>query len=350
MTERENFIRAYCFEEPDWIPGGVGVRADGWHKYGEALNDLYEKYFGYRPYTADKIPHPDPQFIKNDEYHRTWTDEWGCTMEERIFGIHPMIVGHPLADWAALRTYQPPAGPDTSPETVERERKQIAESKKTNFVIHHFLRLFERMQWLRGYAQLMLDFAEDPPELHRMADLIVEHNLKFIRHSIDVGADGIGFSDDWGTQNALMIHPRRWREFFAPRYRCMFQPALDAGLMIHFHSDGYIMDIIPDLRELGVSVLNLQTNCHDLAALGRLGREIRLCLSTDMDRQGSLSFGTPEDVKDYTRRVVQTVGGPDGGLVLSYECGSDTPLENIEAAMQAYQEWRDYPRRKRTGN
>ena len=62
-----------------------------------------------------------------------------------------------------------------------------------------------------------------------------------------------------------------------------------------------------------------------------------------MDRQGSLSFGTPQDVKDYFDKIAYLIGSNDGGLMFSCECGSDTPLENIEAAMQSTKKYQETP-------
>jgi len=333
------------FKKPEYILGGIGVRTDGWYKHGVKLNDLYEKHFGHRPYPDDKIPKPDPNLIDNNgEYHNKWTDEWGCVMEERVYGIHPMIVGHPFDNWDAMKTYQPPPLPDMSHESIEQEKKQVEAIKKNGGIaMQHFLRLFERLQWLRGYAKLFVDFTEDSPELHELADMVVEYNISWIKRSIAVGADAVGFSDDWGTQNALMIHPNRWREFFKPLYKRMFDPIKEAGMLVHFHSDGYIIDIIPDLRELGVEVINPQTNCHDLEKLGDLCNELNICVNADIDRQGVLSFGTPDKVKEYFHGVAYLLGSHDGGLMFSCECGSDTPLENIEAAIQVVKEYQEKP-------
>jgi uroporphyrinogen-III decarboxylase len=219
----------------------------------------------------------------------------------------------------------------------------VAAAKATDewVVIQGGHRTFERLQWLRGYENLMLDLATGSPELERLADMIVEHSLSYVRRSIAVGADGVGFQDDWGTQNALMINPKTWREFFKPRYRRMFEPAKAAGMLVTFHSDGHLLEVLDDFREVGVDVLNPQTNCQDMEELGRRARARRLCISADIDRQGVMSFGSPADVKAYFHRLAMSVGGPEGGLMFSCETGSETPFENIEAAFQVVQEYRE---------
>ena len=44
------------------------------------------------------------------------------------------------------------------------------------------------------------------------------------------------------------------------------------GALAYMHSDGYIMEIIPDLIELGLDILNPQFNCHNLKELANLVR------------------------------------------------------------------------------
>lgn len=337
LTPKENWERTVRFSAAEWIPHTIYIRDDGWQRHGWALNDLFDRYFGTRPYSdARQLPAPEPQYLDAaGNYHKVYTDEWGCVVEERIFGIMGMVLKHPLADWAALKTFQTPPGPDLSPESISKARSQVANQKMTSHVFQHFMHFFERMQWLRGYADLMADIADDAPELHELADLVVEHNLGWLKWSIAAGADGVSFSDDWGTQKALMIRPERWREFFKPCYRRMFQPLKSEGLLIYFHSDGYILDILPDLRELGVDIINPQTNCHDLSELGRLCLDLGLCVSADVDRQGVLAFGTPADVEGYFDRLAFELGNRSGGLIFNCECGADTPLANIEAAFRS---------------
>jgi hypothetical protein len=53
----------------------------------------------------------------------------------------------------------------------------------------------------------------------------------------------------------------------------------------------------------------------------------------DIDRQWTLPWGTPEEVRAAVRIDVDTFGGFDGGLVAYGQIGGDVPLENIEAML-----------------
>ena len=218
MNRRENYFRSVHFQRPSFIHAGVGVLTAAWHRHGRALSDLFEKHLGWTPYRADDPHiHPDPANVDaQGNYHHRYTDEWGCVIEERVFGIHGMITGHPLSDWSAIETYRAPAMRESAA-ALARERERIARRKREDAVVMlEFLRLFERMQWVRGETELFVDLADHADKLQSLADLIVDHNLSRIQRAIALGADGVCFSDDWGSQCALLIRPELWRAFFKP--------------------------------------------------------------------------------------------------------------------------------------
>ena len=87
----------------------------------------------------------------------------------------------------------------------------------------------------------------------------------------------------------------------------MFDKVIAAGVDIHFHSDGVILDIIPDLIDLGVKVINCQSNIIGNELLGkRFGDS--LCFRTDLDRQKVLTFGTPAEVRAHIHAVFHALG------------------------------------------
>ncbi len=112
----------------------------------------------------------------------------------------------------------------------------------------------------------------------------------------------------------------------------------EAGKDVFFHSDGMILEVIPDLLEAGVTVLNPQFSCIDLGELAKFSGTV--CFSADIDRQHLLPFGTPEEIGrnviDCIRRLSTSVGGMIGGA----EIGPGVPLENAEAAHRSFFEYR----------
>ncbi len=81
--------------------------------------------------------------------------------------------------------------------------------------------------------------------------------------------DAIHIADDWGTQQSLLISPDMWREYFKPCYREYCEMAHRHGKLVLMHSDGYILNILDDLVEIGVDEVNSQLQCMKLADLER---------------------------------------------------------------------------------
>ncbi|MFQ6132205.1 MAG: uroporphyrinogen decarboxylase family protein [Armatimonadota bacterium] len=335
MTSPQRVRRAIEFASPDRIPVIHAVLPGGLIRHREALLDVFRRYpsdFGPPEHEI-----PESAHFGMEGYHKEYVDDWGVTWAERYEGIMGIPTRHPLADWRALDNYQPPRPPACSGEQFDNDRAATAERKRQYYTMAGAGTLYERLQQLRGYESLVYDLVEDRPELHRLADLVVEYNLAWVQRGVKLGAHGIGFADDWGTQRQLAISPDLWRRFFKPRYERMFRAAKAGGCHVHFHSDGHIMEIVDDLMEIGVDCLNPQFSCMDLPALAQRVRG-RLCLLTDLDRQHILPFGTPAQVKQHVREIVALFATPAGGLIGRGEIGPDVPLENVEAMFEAFAE------------
>ncbi len=104
------------------------------------------------------------------------------------------------------------------------------------------------------------------------------------------------------------------------------------GLTVIFHSDGYIMDIMSDLIAAGIDGVNP----IEIAA-GMDVYELRklypnLILAGGLDVTHLLPFGTPDEVRKETRRMINEVGS-EGRLLIgsSTELENNVPLENYLA-------------------
>jgi uroporphyrinogen decarboxylase len=342
MTRRERVLRCYNFERPDRMPIEQAFYSGALIKYGQALVDLMNQYPD--DFHTAKHAHYSEQIRDLDpEYYSEGTDPWGVTWKGRYEGILGMPLSHPLDDLSNLASYQPPQGTDPDTEQFVEAKANVARGKETDIVGFDCpwiggLCLFERMQWLRGYENLMLDFADDRPELDVIADMIVDAYLHEIRCAGLLGVDLMAFADDWGTQEQLMISPALWQTFFRPRYKKMFDACHDAGARVQFHSDGMILDIIPELIEIGVDILRPQFSCLDIRQMAAMTKG-KVTTVMDLDRQHILPFGTPQQVREHVREVVEVFGLPGGGLVGRGEIMPDVSLENAKAMMDALVEF-----------
>jgi uroporphyrinogen-III decarboxylase len=199
-------------------------------------------------------------------------------------------------------------------------------------------RLFDRLYFLRGWDNLMLDFAQEPPELPRLIAMLEEYELKLIDKWISLGVDVIGFHTDIGTQKGLMISPASFRKYIKPMFKRLFQTCRKAGVHVSLSSDGRLVDIVDDLIECGVSVHDPQLRANTLEGIARAYKG-SLCANLDLDRQ-SFPFLTPAEIRAQIREVVEVMGAPEGGLmVMAAVYGDDVPLTNIEAICEAMEDY-----------
>ncbi|MCP4168222.1 MAG: hypothetical protein GY759_20345 [Chloroflexi bacterium] len=73
---------------------------------------------------------------------------------------------------------------------------------------------------------------------------------------VDAGVDIITLSDDWGSNQNMLFSPRMWRRQIAPYTARVVQHAHDRGVFVNLHSDGYIMNIMDDIVEIGYDMMH----------------------------------------------------------------------------------------------
>jgi len=263
------------------------------------------------------------------------------------------VVGHPLADWSALQSYEPPDLLQELDfglrEDWERVQQRLATNRQNGKVTiggvgHGFLLM--RLFYLRGYENLMIDLIEEPPELDELIQIVVDRNMALVRKWLELSVDVVGFGEDLGSQNRLLLTPKYFRRYIKPCYRKLFGAVREAGIDVYFHSDGYLLEILDDLNDCGVTILNPQVNLDPELKVNGLENIIekckgKVCVDLDFDRQ-IFPFCTPDKIHRDVREVVTRLGSPEGGLMLHAACLPGVPLENIEAICEAILEYRFY--------
>ncbi len=111
-----------------------------------------------------------------------------------------------------------------------------------------------------GYQRFMELLVTDPDLVSYYLDRMVDNYLQNLRIYLDAVGDRlqiIQFGDDLGTQEALQISPRMYRQLFKPRHEKLFRFVKEnSNAAVFFHSCGEIYELIPDLIEIGVDILN----------------------------------------------------------------------------------------------
>ena len=311
MTPREVVARTIRFEGADRIPYG--------------LPDPYGTDFAW----VGMTPSPDAR-------PRQGVDEWGCVWENIGISNLGEVKVFPLEDWA---DWDALVIPDVRDPRRWHSLEGARERAGDKFLLGSGISLYERAHFIRGLENLWMDIHLAPNELGRLLDVLVDMNLHAIERYAEAGVDGYMFCDDWGLQHGLMISPDSWRTLWKPRYARVYQAAHDAGLLTLLHSCGDITQIMEDLIEAGLDVIQMdQQENMGVDLLGaRFGGRITFWCPVDI--QQTMVHGTLDEIRAYCRKLVTTLGRPEGGFVAQWygdPAGAGHRQEAIEAMSEEF--------------
>jgi len=270
--------------------------------------------------------------------HGTYTDEWGVEWQEQAYetrfgtGHYTEMVGHPLADDAAINSYVPP-DPERPELYVDAERV-IREFGDEYWIAGVTVTTIWETAWaLRGYERLLMDLIEDPDLADAIIEIPFRYHLAAAERLTRMGVDLIWLGDDLGSQKGMIFAPSTWRRFFKPRMAELVAriKGINPDLKVAYHTDGDAREVVGELIEIGIDVLNPIQPCMEPALLKRDYGD-RLCFWGSIDQQHTLPFGSPEDIRAEVLERLTTIGR-GGGLILAptHHLQLDTPLGNFWA-------------------
>lgn len=309
MDRRETVTRAIEFNHPDRVPVAFFNRdfEDG---------DILMYYFGL-----------------HEEDGRS---EWGYRWESLDDGTMGQPEAAVIPTWEDYKNFK-------MPELKPAERlKGAAEFMKKSEGYYRLATFgisgFTTYTFLRGFENSMMDFLIEPERSLELLDKIFNFEKELISLAAENGFDGVHFSDDWGTQDDLIVSPEVWRSIFKPRYHDQFDHARKLGVHTWFHCCGNIEKIVPDFREIGLDVLNISQ--PNVVNTRRVGEELRgkQCFMIPISYQTVSISGTPQEIHDEARRLYKELGAEAGGFigyVEDYKCMGMTET-NYQACVNAF--------------
>ena len=273
----------------------------------------------------------------------SYVDEWDCVWQKTELENMGQIKIHPIDEWEKLDAYIWP-DPDNKA-YYEGIENQFKGSEDKYIVTGIFMLLFEKLQALRGFENVLTDLHFEQEKISYLADLIVDYNLRIIKNMssrFPGKIHGLNFTDDWGTETALMINPKMWDEFFKPRYKIIFDACHEADWHVWMHSCGKVNEMLAGLVDIGCDVINLQQP----RALGirQVGKDFagKICFQTTCDIQHTMPFEDADYIREEAKLLMECWGTDKGGFILS-DYGSDaaigTTREKTEAMFEAFMKY-----------
>ena len=339
MNSRERILRTLAHKPVDRPAVQFYYSPVGYYEHGEKLNDLYARYPGdFERYARQPIPViPKSDFDENGLYHAFATDDWGVKYEYRVFGIMGHTYDFPIKTPEDMAGYAFPPLPHYAQNDagLRTLAAHFASAKNERIAMAGSGASFlERVSAIRGFDELMMDLYDDSAEVNAFLDRLTDYYLQNILALIRAGAECIDFGDDYGTQSSLILSRDLFRHAIKPRLNRLMAPIRQAGIHIHFHSCGRILELFGDLKELGVGSIWPQMPVYGMAELRDACKEYNFAIALHPDRAVTMTHGSPADVRELIGNINETFKPKDGGAWFYVEADTGFPFENIEALVE----------------
>ena len=350
MTSRERVLRAAAHGKTDRIPVDYITRTDVMKKLINYLG-LPDREALFKKLGIDirktGVAMANPEFEEkangvlggNSEKsgHRyifhpdgTYEDSGGIIWRASDDGLYDEWIRGPLTDDPDLDKFHWP--PLVGIESVESITKRLSALDKEYALLGTFNYPFKVCWQMRGLENFLCDMLVDPGFAKALWIKTAEYETEKALRFIKAGGDIVGFSGDIAMQDRMMVSPHAWREIDKPLFAEMIAKfkALKPDLLVFYHSDGNMEEVIPDLIEIGVDIIDpIQPESMDVGYIKqKYGKNFTLHGTISI--QQTLPHGALGDVrKEVEHRM--SLGKEDGGIIIapSNHVQNDTPLENI---------------------
>jgi uroporphyrinogen decarboxylase len=356
MTKKERVLRTIGRKEIDYLPSNVYFASPDSRlalqrafsmESGDALDAFLENHLQITS-TMDDIFRfrGDHEFLKKAEgsiFARVdWVDgvlwdRWGVGFDINSDGV--CVVKHPLrgASDQEIMRYEAP-DPNVAGNFTMAATDLAKYSAEYLVLMSGYGGIFERAWMLMGYEELLMGLASDSPCVTALLEKIARYKIAVAKKTIQMGFEVGHTGDDFGGQTGLMFSRGMWLKHFKPLYAGLWEEFKSARLPIIHHSCGNVTEIMGDFVDLGLDVFEPVQNVMDFP---RLKREFgsHLTFWGGIGTQSVLPFGTPQQVRHETKKVIEALGG-GGGLIISpdQEIMADVPPANVVAYVETVRE------------
>lgn len=192
--------------------------------------------------------------------------------------------------------------------------------------------------FVRGMEDLMMDFAMRD----EYADYLIKTITEKILAALDVllekhgkGIDIVYMADDYCSQRGPLFSPNIFKQYVQPYLKGVAARCHKHNKKFLLHCCGAVRPLLPMIIEAGVDMLEpIQIRAEGMEPAG-LKRDFgrHLCFYGGVDLQQILCKGTPRQVSDEVRRLIDLLGR-GGGYIIGpghTYIQIDAPIPNILA-------------------
>ncbi|MHB1483703.1 MAG: uroporphyrinogen decarboxylase/cobalamine-independent methonine synthase family protein, partial [Saccharofermentanales bacterium] len=124
-------------------------------------------------------------------------------------------------------------------------------------------------------------------------------------------------------------------------YRKLIQPCKENNIKVAIHSDGYILNILDDLIEVGMDIINPQDLCNGIDNLAKTLKG-KVCIRFDLDRVQITPKGTRKEIQELIEEEVKVLGSKEGGLEIVYGVYYPSDPDRLAYVCEALKKYQTY--------
>lgn len=284
MTERENILRVYRHEKPDWTP----IYMEAVHLAGVWANNET----GLRG-------ERNGEGIALDVFGVEWNMEHGAPVP-----VPNRYLLEDICDWRNLQFPQPETWDWDS--LTAQELKDYDGSKALTYFCEQGC--FDRLTQLMGFENALMSLLMEPDECSAFFSAIADYKVELIKCVAKYyKPDVFCYTDDLAKADSLFMSPDTYRELIKPYHARIIAAIRDNGMIAEQHTCGRCESIMDDYVEIGVQSFFPAQPANDLAGIQNKHGD-KLVITGGFDSQGPAGYpdASIEVMQKEARRMAKT--------------------------------------------
>ena len=246
ISTRENMLRVYRHEEPDYLPLDIDIQTV--RTIGHGI--LQQETVGVNTAGGtDEV----------DFFGQNWK------FEPVIDAFNPDASNYIIKDVAEWRRYVTIPDLEAIDLKARFEKEDIQLDRENKLIlVRDPIGIWERAFSMIEATELLTGLLTEPEAMYDFFKTIADHKIKLQNYYIDYyKPDVLAMHDDYGSGQGLFMSPATWRELIKPHLQRIIDNVRLKGVMYEHHCCGQMGLLAEEIAAMGAVSWNTVHSCND---------------------------------------------------------------------------------------